>query len=607
MGQVSPGRLSKAHASMDGSFGCLKCHVFGAGKPVLKCVGCHQEIASRLKLGMGYHARVMKGRRVETGCAGCHTEHYGRDFNIMPWPASREEFDHRLTGFPLEGKHARVECAECHAAKRITIEARKQIRIKNLNRTHLGLSQACASCHRDVHAGQLEQDCLRCHSQLAWKPAPGFRHEQTAYPLTGMHVRVSCEKCHRAGELPGGAMRYKMANAASCATCHRDPHGGAFEQPCSACHQSLGWKNVPKLVSTFNHDRTRFALKGSHRDLSCRKCHRTADFHSPVAHSRCLDCHREEHGPQFRLRADGSDCASCHAEQRFKPSTFVLAFHQQAAYPLEGRHAQVRCAQCHTPRGAATDYHPVHQRCMDCHRDEHTGQFAQAPWLNRCEQYHNQLGFRPSLYNVAQHREARFPLTGGHLAVPCGQCHKSPDVTSRSAAAFRLPRQECTSCHSDPHGIPVESKANLSAGCLTCHTLNNWNNTIHFDHSATAFPLDGAHRSAGCLDCHRAHGLGSGMWRMVFAGSPKACSSCHADPHGGQFRDAVAAGDCNSCHPTNSWLAAKFDHDRQADFSLSGSHREVPCRMCHSRTEQIGGALVRVYKGTPANCEACHN
>ena len=40
---------------------------------------------------------------------------------------------------------------------------------------------------------------------------------------------------------------------------------------------------------------------------------------------------------------------------------------------------QVQCAQCHIPKGKDTLFTGVKfQRCTDCHKDEHTGQFAAA-------------------------------------------------------------------------------------------------------------------------------------------------------------------------------------------------------------------------------------
>jgi hypothetical protein len=45
--QISPGELSRAHSSLEGPLQCVNCHTFGAGRPQLKCLGCHTEIRER--------------------------------------------------------------------------------------------------------------------------------------------------------------------------------------------------------------------------------------------------------------------------------------------------------------------------------------------------------------------------------------------------------------------------------------------------------------------------------------------------------------------------------------------------------------------------------
>src|SRR3984957_10582244 len=54
--QISPGPLSKAHQSLEGSTQCNTCHQFGTSSPTFKCLECHKEIADRLTAKKGYHA-----------------------------------------------------------------------------------------------------------------------------------------------------------------------------------------------------------------------------------------------------------------------------------------------------------------------------------------------------------------------------------------------------------------------------------------------------------------------------------------------------------------------------------------------------------------------
>jgi tRNA G37 N-methylase Trm5 len=137
----------------------------------------------------------------------------------------------------------------------------------------------------------------------------------------------------------------------------------------------------------------------------------------------------------------------------FKPSKFGLQEHASTAYPLQGKHAALQCAQCHVPRGKETLYKINFERCLDCHKDEHQAQFAAAPYLNRCEQCHTLEGYKPSRFSLARHKQSRFVLTGAHLAVICQDCHKPPSVSSqvKPAVLYHFPETSCTTCHEDPH------------------------------------------------------------------------------------------------------------------------------------------------------------
>src|SRR5664279_3963977 len=47
--------------------------------------------------------------------------------------------------------------------------------------------------------GPISTPCQNCHTYSSWKPIrsnPEFNHDQTGYPLRGMHEKVSCTRCH---------------------------------------------------------------------------------------------------------------------------------------------------------------------------------------------------------------------------------------------------------------------------------------------------------------------------------------------------------------------------------------------------------------------------
>lgn len=602
-GQISPGPLSRAHDHLSGSTKCASCHIFGAGAPRFKCLSCHTEIRQRIAARRGYHARVVKANEGREDCARCHTDHFGKDFNIVKWETSATEFDHRQTGYPLTGKHAGLACNRCHSASHVLKGERAGIQVKDLNHTYLGLSgSACTTCHEDVHRAQLGPDCGRCHSLDAWKPAAGFDHENTAYPLTGLHQKVACNACHRARTVDAKiVVQYKDVPFNSCESCHKDPHHGAFAAACQTCHATSGWKQV-RSTSAFDHDKTAFPLHGAHNKTACNACHKSTDFKQPVAHQMCSDCHAPDpHRGQF----PGQDCQACHNEETFRTSSFDVSRHQQSKYPLLGKHAAAACDKCHLPNGKDTLYKVAHDACMDCHKDAHGGQFADAKFRNRCEECHGMDGFKPSTFTLARHVQTRFALNGGHAATACMECHKSPvDSYPPPPARYHFSSIACVTCHSDPHRDAAGSGS--SDACEHCHNVSSWKETSAFDHSTTKFELLGAHRSVRCLECHRPI-VGDGPKRIAFHSTPVDCVSCHEDIHGGQFAQAGKPVVCTQCHSLVAWKPSTFNHDKQTNFSLKGAHEAVPCQDCHTQRSIVAGRATVMYRKALTRCSDCHS
>jgi hypothetical protein len=547
-------------------------------------------------------------------CAKCHSEHNGVDFGLIHWDPSRESMDHGKTGFALSGKHAALSCEKCHKPEFIPAAGRLGIQIKDLSRTYLGLSRECLGCHQDEHRGQLGKDCARCHGLDRWKPASLFSHAKTRYPLTGAHEKTLCAKCHVPIVDTKPYAKYKGLAFAKCTACHTDPHKGSFAASCESCHNTASWKRIAQLEG-FDHSKTKFPLLGKHQSVACSDCHTRGDFKTPIAFAKCADCHKDAHSGQFRARADGGECSACHTVDGFKPSTFTIKEHATTKYPLEGRHASVRCDQCHVPKGAKgrdTLFKITQTQCKDCHDDVHKGQFAAEPHLNRCESCHDLQGFKPPRFALARHKETRFPLTGAHPAVPCSDCHKPVPKGSPTPVKYRFEDRSCTSCHADPHKgqFLVRMQRKLSngttAGCEACHTSARWNELNRFDHSQTEFPLLGAHRGVACGDCHRPPALETSLKNVDFRVASKQCSGCHADPHAGQFAARKDGADCSGCHGPARWKPSEFDHDKRTPFSLEGAHRRVSCDGCHKLFREVTGKRILLYKPTPRDCKSCH-
>ncbi len=555
--QVSPGPLAAPHATVDTPLQCLRCHGKGGSKADMdaRCLACHKEVAWMKAAKRGYHART--GVKA---CASCHPDHGGREFKLVAWEeGSAAKFDHRRTGFSLAGKHSRLECVACHKPALQRSSAAALIQKSDHAKSWMGLETACADCHVDVHRNQLGRACETCHSQTAWKPAPGFDHARSDYPLTGAHAKVECMKCHaapqfvRAHDAHGAALaEWKPLPHADCTPCHRDPHAGRFKGACARCHLTSGFRIINP--QSFDHDQTRYPLRGLHAQVTCERCHVPAlgGFGPQPSFATCSDCHQDAHRGTATLAGKRVDCAACHDVSGFTPSTYSVAAHQRSAYPLEGRHAAARCSSCHgrlrpgAPGAAAWGssrvvIRPVHGACVDCHGDPHRGRFRPpSPRARKadCLACHDLSAFSPARFDLRMHVESDFKLEGAHRTVPCQACHEE----------LRAPR---------PKSTLLASTASMPA--------------------------------------------------LTFESKKRLCAECHRDPHAGQFAHRKDGGACQGCHGVETFKpATRFDHDRDSRFRLEGAHRRIACAACHaSRPDAAGKAFVS-YLPTPTRCEACH-
>jgi hypothetical protein len=536
--QLSPGDLGQAHVFLKGLNNCTKCHSAGNRISAENCLACHTLLKERIQAHQGLHARAE-----HRDCIQCHSDHHGRDFELIHWKEGKENFDHSQTGYNLEGAHTRQKCGACHQAKNIVDKEKLLAKKKDLNRTFLGLNRECLSCHIEEHRSQLDKDCLKCHNMENWKPAPQFNHARTRFPLTGKHQLVDCRKCHppvRDNRFPDDPdyLKFSGVQFARCLDCHEDFHRGRFGTGCETCHTTAGWRSGK--FANFDHDKTRFPLQGRHKVVQCQSCHPSG---------------KPRQGLKFK-------------------------------------------------------------KCTDCHRDYHRGQFVDRPSRGACEECHTVQGFSPSAFTLEAHQQSKFPLEGGHLAIPCIACHaggangKQDNRSMLKMNRFTYPSTRCRDCHRDPHRGEVDKYIQIK-GCEYCHKTESWRK-ITFDHSQTKFPLEGRHREILCGSCHKSGDAGTAGGGIHFASLSRLCKDCHQDYHQGQFETAtVLAGqtirfsDCGRCHTPVNWHPDLFDHSRDSRFKLNGAHEKVPCQKCHIKVER-SGVIIALFKPLDSECSSCH-
>jgi Cytochrome c7 and related cytochrome c len=477
---LMPGPLTLAHA--DEEKNCESCHSsFDKSAQNSLCLECHEPIATDQQQQSGFHGLATRARN--SSCKSCHTDHQGRDYNIVP--LDQDIFDHQDTNFPLSGKHSSTACSNCHQKDTPFRETPGE----------------CYSCHQnqDQHRTTLGQACGDCHTPRGWNKPEDFDHTSTDFPLEGHHQELQCSSCH-AGE------QYSFDDI-NCIGCHqlRDVHLGRYGQDCRRCHSQENWTN-----QTFDHAaQTEFPLTGAHRDSSCRACH-FGELKETKPATECASCHRSS---DIHAGRHGDECETCHNTSRWDEARFDHG--AETNWPLTGRHKELACLQCH--RGSLDD--SLETGCISCHRADDPHKSEHLKDCSACHQ--STLWSKTAEFD---HELTQFPLEGMHATATCPSCHSSHE--------FKRAEQACVDCHhlQDAH------KSALGQHCSNCHTPNGWSLWI-FDHGTTDFDLGGAHAGLSCSSCHQGEDAGD---------IPNNCAGCHAgdDRHEGSF--GSNCGRCHS-------------------------------------------------------------
>ncbi len=474
--------LEGAHAAL----ACRSCHrkesIAGAAELAKKGVGLERTFLGLLTRCDACHKDAHRGQFGATDCASCHGLKKFR-------PA--ELFDHAKTKFPLTLAHAKVACERCHATVKSPDDPPAQVGPPNIR--YRGVATTCAGCHKDPHEGRFGQRCESCHQSDSWKSIQraNFDHSRTAYPLTGKHDDVACEKCHRPGR------PRKISGFERCATCHTDAHLGQFALrksggECGECHTTKGFR--PSSYTVTDHEQSTYPLLGAHRTVTCATCHRTV----PTA----------ELARAVAVRVPAT------------PPPLPAPMPRPAAFAL---------LPPTPPPTTVTQFHFAATKCQDCHRDPHGGDADRHLGTDGCLACHALTNWREIRFD---HGTTKFPIAGRHVKVACIGCHKSKapggGLKPPSTRAWAPPREvrlagaplPCSGCHVDVH------LGQVGTACEKCHSDADWNPS-RFDHDRdSTYKLEGAHRAVACIGCHpKEMNAGKSVMRLRPLGA--ACTDCH--------------------------------------------------------------------------------
>lgn len=530
--QLSPGDLNRVHADLEGIANCEKCHEARKQISSAKCLDCHKILKERIDSGKGLHSNANY-----RDCTSCHVEHLGRESQLVWWPDGIANFDHSLTGYKLQGKHAGLDCRKCHEEKNIKHQITLLKAGKDLKTTFLGLEQKCLNCHKDEHRGQLGEDCLKCHEMHGWKPVTGFDHSKTSFALSGKHLDVDCVKCHTRivdkNDPEVSFLKLTGIKHDGCVDCHKDIHAGKFSQVCATCHNTSGWKNVNR--SEFDHSKTRYPLQGKHALLACEKCHEKGKPLTGLQYGKCTDCHPDFHRGAFAARVSGGECSECHSVNGFAPSSFSIEDHQKTKYPLEGSHLAIPCELCHKTEyenngSKIITFKFKSTECESCHNNPHGKSVDKYMVSKGCPNCHNVSGWKHVSFD---HNSSGFALEGRHLKITCTECHKPKSGDQgKMDLIFTGLSKTCYTCHTDIHRGQFAEKMVMETGevsvtrCERCHTSANWL-PDKFDHNRDSrFKLEGAHKKVTCNGCHMKIEEPGGTF-VRFKPLNMACKDCH--------------------------------------------------------------------------------
>jgi hypothetical protein len=182
--------LKGLHSKVD----CKACHPVDFVQTVPQaCSGCHKDV----------HTGQLGGR-----CESCHDEN--------SWRANFSVESHRLTNFPLTGRHAIIPCESCHPAAAQQAFSRSTVECAACHMADYTKAAALGVNHQLLGFGP---DCRQCHDGTRFTGARFAQHDACFTISAGAHGGIECLSCHTRVIITGGSCDPSSAGI-DCTTCH---------------------------------------------------------------------------------------------------------------------------------------------------------------------------------------------------------------------------------------------------------------------------------------------------------------------------------------------------------------------------------------------------
>ncbi|OFX22716.1 MAG: cytochrome C, partial [Bacteroidetes bacterium GWA2_31_9] len=377
------------------------------------CLGCHKD----------YHQKTLSDN-----CSKCHGDEKFK-------PALK--FNHADAKFQLVGKHKNVDCKKCHKIEKNDDKDFQKftgIEFKN-----------CTNCHEDVHKNQFGENCTQCHSEQSFHEIKGiskFDHSKTKYQLENKHLSVNCKLCHKKSYTT--PIKYQ-----NCTDCHKDYHNGQFikeekSPDCSSCHNTTGFVNFSYTIE--QHNKSIFALEGSHIATPCFDCHKKEEKWTFREIGKiCNDCHKDIHQDFINKKYyPENNCKNCHVVNKWSE---IIFDHAKTEFKLTGSHTKQTCSKCHFKENSdgskQQKFANLSKDCANCHTDKHFKQFEKNG-VTDCYKCHETENWKAVNFN---HNNTEFKLDGKHENVSCTKCHKPKEENQNKFIQYKI-SIKCESCHS---------------------------------------------------------------------------------------------------------------------------------------------------------------